>query len=126
MARQGAYFAFGAGLGIALLSALPAAAHHGWGWYSEQPGEVTGTVESANVMGGPHGSMRVRVGNELWDVVLAPPNRNATAGLRADSIKVGTQITARGHKWKEPGRLEIKTERLVVGKKTYDLYPNRP
>ena len=125
MARYGTCFAVGAGLGLALLTALPAAAHHGWGWYSEQPGEITGTVEAANVMGGPHGSLRVRSGNDVWDVVLAPPNRNATAGLRADTIKVGTQVTARGHKWKEPGRLEIKTERLVVGTHTYNLYPER-
>lgn len=109
---------------LALTISGSASAHHGWGWYSEQAFELSGTVEAVN-MGGPHGQLRVRSGNETWDVVLAPPNRNVQAGLKADMVKVGDQITARGHRWKDGGRLEVKTERLVLGGKTYDLYPER-
>jgi len=119
-----AFFAAGAALALAFGISGPASAHHGWGWYSEQPFELTGTVEAVN-MGGAHGQLRVRSGNDVWDVVLAPPNRNVAAGLRADMVKVGMQVTARGHRWREAGRLEVKTERLVVGDKTYNLYPDR-
>ena len=115
----------GAAVAALTLTAIPASAHHGWGWYGEQPFELTGTVESAN-LGGPHGSLRVRTSaTEVWDVVLAPPNRNATAGLTADAVKAGTQVTARGHKWKDGAKLEMKTERLVIAGKMYNLYPDR-
>jgi hypothetical protein len=117
-------FAAGAALALVIGTSAPAFAHHGWGWYGEQPFELTGTVESAN-MAGAHGQLRVRSGNEVWDVVLAPPARNERAGLTAEQVKAGTTVTARGHRWKEGGRLEVKTERLVIGDKTYDLYPER-
>jgi hypothetical protein len=123
--KRAAFLYAGTAAAALTLSAIPAAAHHGWGWYGEQPFELTGTVESAN-MGGPHGTLRVRSSaTEVWDVVLAPPNRNATAGLTAAAVKPGTQVTARGHKWKDAGRLEMKTERLLVGGKLYNLYPER-
>ena len=114
----------GAAAAALTLAALPASAHHGWAWYGDQPFELTGTVESAN-LGGPHGTLKVRNGSDVWDVVLAPPNRNANAGLTGDIVKVGTQVTAQGHKWKDNGRLEMKTERLLIGGKMYNLYPDR-
>ena len=115
----------GASLAVLLGLTLPAHAHHGWGWYGNEPFELTGIVEDAN-MGGPHGTLKLRVGAELWDVVLAPPGRNNRAGLANDIVQVGMEVTARGHRWQDDaGRLEMKTERLVVGETTYDLYPER-
>ena len=115
----------GAGLALLLGASVPANAHHGWGWYGGEPFELTGTVEEIN-LGGPHGRLKVRADGQLWDVVLAPPGRNSRAGLtEAGQIGIGTQITARGHRWKDGPRLEIKTERLVVGNRTFNLYPNR-
>jgi hypothetical protein len=124
MTKSYGFWAAGAALALVCSASVPAFAHHGWGWYSEEPGELTGTVEAIN-LGGAHGQLKVRSGGQVWDVVLAPPNRNERAGLTEGILKVGTQVTARGHKWKEAGRLEIKTERLVVGDKTYNLYPER-
>jgi len=111
---------------VALIGlSLPAQAHHGWGWYGESAFQLTGTVEDAN-MGGPHGLLKIRADGQLWDVVLAPPGRNERAGLRADIVQVGMEVTALGHRWQDDGgRLEMKTERLVVGGTTYDLYPER-
>jgi hypothetical protein len=117
--------AAGASFAVLFGSALPAQAHHGWGWYGAEPFELTGTVEDMN-MGGPHGTLKLRVDGELWDVVLAPPGRNVRAGLTNEIIEVGMEVTARGHRWKDgAGRLEMKTERLVVGDITYNLYPER-
>jgi hypothetical protein len=119
-------FIFAASLAISLGFAIQANAHHGWGWYEEgQPFQLTGIVESAN-MGGPHGLLKLRAGNELWDVVLAPPGRNERAGLTNDIIKPGMEVTAYGHKWNDDeSRLEMKTERIEVGNTLYNLYPER-
>ena len=108
----------------ALALAAPSAAHHGWAGYLDEEFSLTGTVESAN-LGGPHGLLRVRAGQALWDVVLAPPTRNQRAGLTREAVPRGTRVTARGHRHRDPQRLEMKTERLVVGNRTFDLYPER-
>lgn len=117
--------AAGASLAVLMGLATPAQAHHGWGWYGGEPFELTGIVEDAN-MGGPHGQLTLRVDGEVWDVVLAPPGRNNRAGLTNDIVEVGMEVTARGHRWQDDeGRLEMKTERLLVGDTMYDLYPER-
>jgi hypothetical protein len=104
--------------------ALPAAAHHGWTGYGEKDFELSGVVQSAS-LDWPHGLLKVKAADGVWDVVLAPPNAIANSGLTLAAVPVGTKITARGHRHLDPTRKEIKTERLVVGAKTYDLYPNR-
>ena len=108
----------------AALLAGPSAAHHGWAGYQQAEFSLTGRVVSAR-LGGPHGLLRVRAGRSLWDVVLAPPTRNQRAGLTAQAVRPGTVVTARGHRHLNPRRLEMKTERLVVGNRTFELYPDR-
>jgi len=102
----------------------PSAAHHGWAGYEDAEFSLTGVVESAN-LGGPHGLLRVRARGGVWDVVLAPPTRIQRAGLAPGAVPRGTRVTARGHRHRDRGRLEMKTERLVVGNRTFDLYPER-
>lgn len=112
--------------GALALAAVPAAAHHGWSDYGQDEFALTGVVEAAN-LGGPHGRMRVRAANGgVWDVVLAPPPAIERSGLTATAVPVGARITARGHRHNRAERLEMKTERLVVGPRTFDLYPSRP
>ena len=117
-------------LTTALLAAALAAtaggafAHHGSTSYSEAEGEVTGVVESAD-LGSPHGSLKVRTASGVWNVMLAPPAAIERSGLTLAAIPKGTRVTAKGHK-RSDGTAEIKTERLVVGAQTYDLYPARP
>jgi hypothetical protein len=116
-------------LSMGLLSAAFAAtagaayAHHGWTSYSEAEGEVSGVVEAAD-LGAPHGSIKVRTSSGVWTVMLAPPAAIQRAGLTLDALPKGARVTARGHK-RVDGTAEIKTERLVVGGKTFDLYPGR-
>jgi len=113
-----------AGLSMALSLAAGAAwAHHGWTAYSEQESQVSGVVEEAS-LGAPHGLVRVRTAQGVWSAMLAPPAAIERAGLTLQAIPKGAQVTARGHK-RTDGTLEIKTERLVVGGKTFDLYPAR-
>jgi hypothetical protein len=114
-------------IGVLALAAvaLPAQAHHGWAGYGDEEFQMSGVVEEAN-LGGPHGLLKVRNTQGLWDVVLSPPPGIERAGLTLAAIPKGTRVTARGHRHREAAKLEIKTERLVVGEKTFDLYPNRP
>ncbi|PZQ65896.1 MAG: hypothetical protein DI570_00320 [Phenylobacterium zucineum] len=105
------------------LMAGAAEAHHGWTAYSEQEGEVSGVVEAAE-LGAPHGLIKVRSADGVWDVMLAPPAAIQRAGLTLAAVPKGAKVTARGHK-RSDGSREIKTERLVVGGKTFDLYPAR-
>jgi hypothetical protein len=105
--------------------AAPAWAHHGWADYQDEESEVSGIVQSAE-FGAPHGLIKVQAANGLWNVMLAPPAAIQRSGLERSALPAGTRVTARGHRHRDPARLEIKTERLVVGPRIYDLYPGRP
>jgi hypothetical protein len=114
-------FAFGA---AAAAFAAPTSAHHGWSAYLDSEFALTGTVESAR-LGGPHGVLRVRSGRVVWEVVLGPPTRIQRAGLTSAAVPRGTQVRAEGHRHRDPEVIEMKTERLVVGNRTFDMYPER-
>jgi Family of unknown function (DUF6152) len=109
---------------LALLS-VPLAAHHGWGGYWPQEFELTGIVETPISLAGPHGSMRIRVERQLWNVVLAPPARTRRAGLRPDTIPVGATVTVHGHRHRDKNTFEVKTERVTWNGRTFNVYPDR-
>ena len=111
--------------GVAALAAAPAArAHHGWSSYGEQAFSLTGTVESAS-LGNPHGMVKVRAADGVWDVVLGPPSYQRRAGLTEEMLPAGAQVTAYGRRHLDPNRREMKTERLRVGERNFDIYPDR-
>lgn len=109
---------------VLLAAPLPAGAHHGWADYQDEEFQLTGVVEAAELVQ-PHGRIRVRANGRTWDVVLSPLAGIQRAGLTAQGVPKGASVTAYGHRHRDPKRLEIKTERLTVGARTYDLYPNR-
>ncbi len=107
------------------LSALPAAAHHGWGGNATDHFELSGTVESGVSLSGPHGTMKIRANDQLWDITLAPPARTEQAGLKEGVIPVGAKVTVTGHRNRDAKRFEIKTERVTWNGKTFNVYPDR-
>ena len=109
--------------GALALAAGAAQAHHGWSSYREDEGQVAGVLEAAE-LGAPHGLLKVRAADGVWDVMLAPPAGIQRAGLTLADLPKGAKILAKGHK-RMDGTREIKTERLTVGERTFDLYPNR-
>ena len=111
---------------IALVAALsvPASAHHGGGGNASEETEVTGTVETVS-LAGPHATMKVRVGGQVWDITLAPPARTQRAGLRTESIPIGATVTVVGHRNETAGRFEMKSERVTWDAEVVDVYPNR-
>ncbi len=119
-----------AGLGAALVSAglsvAPRAtrAHHGWGWATDQEFELTGRIAGVR-LGNPHGELDLDVDGKIWVVEIGQPWRNERAGLTAELLQAGTEVTAHGHRSANPDQRVMKAERLVIAGRDYDLYPNR-
>jgi hypothetical protein len=109
---------------IVLLGSPLAMAHHGWSWYGNEDFSLTAVVVEAR-FGNPHDTLMVEVDGQRWTLLLSPPSRSRSAGLGDDMVKVGDTITAHGHRRSSGDLFEMKTERLEVGGKLYDLYPNR-
>jgi len=111
-------------LGLSL-SAVPAAAHHGWGGNLDQEFDLTGTVESGVSLAGPHATMKVRAEGKVGDLTLAPPARTERAGLKEGTIPVGATVTIHGHRNRDANRFEVKTERITWNGHTFNVYPDR-
>lgn len=109
----------------AFLLASSAWAHHGWTGQEAQVTALTGTVTKGVSLAGPHGTMQIKVDNDLWDVTLAPPARTGAAGLKPGVIPVGATVTVRGNKSTEPGHREMKTIVVIHGNQRYAVYPDR-
>ncbi len=114
-------------VGVALvLSALPAAAHHGWGGNSDAVSEMTGVVVSPVSLSGPHGTMKIKTADgKTWDITLAPPFRTSSAGLKQDTLKVGNMVTVHGNKNRDANRFEMKTVQVDYEGKHFMVYPER-
>ena len=108
------------------LSAIPAAAHHGWGGNADQEFDLTGTVESGVSLAGPHATMKLRAADgKIWDLTLAPPARTERAGLKGGIIPVGATVAIHGHRNRDANRYEVKTERVTWNGRTFNVYPDR-
>ena len=110
---------------VLALSSAPLIAHHGWAGNSDQEFELTGTVEKAVSLAGPHATMQIRAEGKVWDLTLAPPARTERAGLTEKVIPVGATVTVHGHRNSDPKKFEVKTERVTWNGKTFDVYPDR-
>ncbi len=102
--------AAGAGL---LLAAAGACAHHGWSEYDTGRAlTVTGAILEAGY-DNPHGFVRMKAGNQVWRVVLAPPARMEARGLPAGSLKVGATATLVGYPHRRDA-LQMRAERITL------------
>ena len=111
---------------VLVLSIAPALAHHGWGGQGTENFELTGKVEKAVSLAGPHATMQVKDSKgQVWDITLAPPARTDRAGLKENTIPVGATVTIRGKRNMDLKKFEIKTERVTYAGKNYDVYPDR-
>lgn len=110
---------------LSLAAALPALAHHGWAGQGAEQIEVTGTVHRPVNLAGPHATMQIMSNGQVWDVTLAGAAPTERAGLKPDTLPVGTQVTVRGNRNSDLKRHEIKTVRVTAGGRNYDVYPDR-
>lgn len=107
------------------MTLTPAFAHHGWGGQEEQVTSLTGTVVQGVSMAGPHATMKIKSGNDVWNLTLAPPPRVARAGLKEGLIPVGATVTVRGNRSLDHSRHEMKTVYIRHGNAEYHVYPDR-
>ena len=105
-----------------MFATIPAYAHHGWGG-QEKNYSLTGTV-GGGFLAGPHATMKIKVGNDVWDLTLAPPAR-AQPGLKEGLIPVGATVTVRGNRNLDHSRHEMKTIYIKQGSTEYHVYPDR-
>jgi len=109
---------------IVLVSALPALAHHGWSWTADGFFELKGKILAVYV-GNPHAMLDVDVEGEKWRVELAPPGPTMASGFTEDVAKPGDDVTAIGNRSQDENEKRMKAVRIIVGGKTYDVYPSR-
>jgi len=108
-----------------MLVAGPVSAHHGWGGQEEAVTSLTGTVVQDVSLAGPHATMKIKVGNDVWDLTLAPPARTASAGLKEGLIPVGATVMVRGNRNLDHARHEMKCIYIKQGANEYHVYPDR-
>lgn len=111
-------------LGLAALAAAPALAHHGWSWTEDGFFQLEGVIAEVYI-GNPHATLDVDVEGEIWRVELAPPSRTIAAGFTEEVAKKGDEVTAIGNRSRDETEKRMKAVRLIVGGKTYDVYPGR-
>src|SRR5688572_21690852 len=111
-------------LAIFVFVASPATAHHGWSWTTGGNIDLTGVITSAQ-LGNPHGVLKVDVEGEEWTVEVGQPWRNQRAGLKDGDLAEGVEIRVIGEPSADAANKRLKVERLYLGDKTYDLYPER-
>ena len=110
--------------GLALLTAGPVFAHHGWSWTEDGFFELEGIIKAIYI-GNPHATLDVDVEGEIWRVELAPPSATIRAGFTEEVAKVGDEVTALGNRSREETEKRMKAVRVTVNGKSYDVYPSR-
>ncbi|WP_416899453.1 MAG: DUF6152 family protein [Minwuia sp.] len=108
----------------ALFATGAALAHHGWAWTTGGNIEVFGVITKAE-LGNPHGVLTLDVEGETWTAEVGQPWRNERAGLKDSDFAVGNEIKLIGEPAANIEDKLIKVERLYIGEKLYELYPER-
>ncbi|MER8502170.1 DUF6152 family protein [Mesorhizobium sp. M0204] len=109
---------------VMLAAGTAAYAHHGWSWTQDGFFELRGRI-TAIYIGNPHATLDVDAKGEAWRVEMAPPSRTIAAGFTEEVAKVGDEVTAIGHRSRDESEKRMKAVRIIVGGKTYDVYPDR-
>lgn len=107
-----------------LVTTIPVLAHHGWSWTEDGFFRLEGVIRAIYV-GNPHATLDVDAEGELWRVELAPPSATIRAGFTEESAKVGDTVVAVGNRSQDAAEKRMKAVRIIVGGKTYDVYPGR-
>jgi hypothetical protein len=103
---------------------LPALAHHGWAWATDEDISLTGVIRAAR-LGNPHGELEVETADGIWLAEIGQPWRNARAGLTDDMLVPGVEITLEGPRSLNPDEKVMKAERVIIAGMLYNLYPGR-
>jgi hypothetical protein len=100
-----------AGALLLLGAASAARAHHGWSEYDAGRAlTLTGAIVEAGY-DNPHGFVRIKAGDRILRVILAPPSRMESRGLPRDALKPGVNVTVVGYPHRKDAQ-EMRAERL--------------
>ena len=99
-------------------------AHHGWSWTTGKNIEIAGKVVAAK-LGNPHGVVTLDVKGAKWTVEVGQPWRNERAGLTDADFAPGKPLRISGEPSTDPRARLLKAERIFIGDKSFDLYPER-
>ena len=106
-----------------IVTTMPALAHHGWGGYENTELNIVGTVMEQVSLAGAHASIKLQgEDGQVWRVILSPPHSTVAAGIREQTFPVGAKVTVYGHRHRDNTKLEMKTEELTMGQRTFNLY----
>jgi hypothetical protein len=88
---------FGAVLGVVLISALTASAHHGFSaeYDANKPVKIRGKVVRVEWVN-PHSWFHVDVNGEMWAIEGGNPSALSRRGFTKNYLKPGTEIIAEG------------------------------
>jgi len=112
-------------LAIGLLAhGVAALAHHGWAWTTGGNIELFGIITSAK-LGNPHGVLKVDAEGDVWTVEVGQPWRNERAGLKDGDLAEGVEIRIIGQPSADVSERLLKAEKIFLGAREYNLYPNR-
>lgn len=101
-----------------------AVAHHGWSWTDSGDFQLTGVIREV-YFGNPHVTLDLDVEGVTWRVELGPPAKTESSGFAEGVAKVGDEVVALGQRSTDPKETRMKAERITVGGKSYDIYPER-
>ena len=107
-----------------LARALESANRADAGGYPPYNIELTGVIVEAR-LGNPHGILQVQADDEVWTVEVGQPWRNEQAGLAEGDLAAGVEATFIGEPSANVADRLLKAERIVIGGRLFDLYPNR-
>lgn len=107
-----------------LAAGTAAFAHHGWSWTDDGFFQLEGVIKDIYI-GNPHATLDVDAEGEVWRVELAPPSATIRAGFTEEAAKIGDEVTAIGNRSRDHNEKRMKAVRIIVGGKTYDVYPGR-
>ena len=98
--------------------------HHGWRWTTGGNIDLTGMITSVK-LGNPHGVLKLDADGDVWTVEVGQPWRNERAGLKDGDLANGVELRVVGEPSADIKDRRVKAERLYLGKREFNLYPNR-
>jgi hypothetical protein len=94
--------------------------HHGWANYDQTKTlNFTGEILKASYEN-PHGEIKLKVDEQTWTVILAPPGRMESRGLPREMLMNAKTATVVGYPHKKV-KDEMRAERITIGDKTTEL-----
>lgn len=108
---------------LAFAAALPAAAHHGVIFTSEEPTTITGPIVKP-MTGNPHFEFQMQVDDVRWTVDVGDSYRLKKAGLARDGsdLSVGRTVTVEGFPATDAALNLIRARTIWLGDTPHRLY----